>query len=218
MLNPVQAAIEPQMSLLDNGDLDVAVADGQADGIALLLQLRAGGPVHRRQDRFQRPQMQTRPLGVQSVANPLQATGGCDAESAEDIRIVIEPRARTVDPVLLMESLYKLSELESRIPLNMNVLVNGLVPRVLSLGEALQQWLDHRREVLVRRSRYRLAAVERRMEILAEARAGMTVFAPAATKPPGMPCTSSVGRAQVRYRTEYPGSPVSTFEPTSVCR
>ena len=57
-----------------------------------------------------------------------------------------------------------------------------------------------------------------RMETFADALAGITVFAPGAMKPPGMPCTSSVGRAQVRYRTEYPGSPVSTVEPTSVLR
>ena len=58
-------------------------------------------------------------------------------ESAEDIRLVIEPRARTVDPALMMESLFKLTELESRIPLNMNVLVKGKVPRVIGLAEAL---------------------------------------------------------------------------------
>jgi topoisomerase-4 subunit A len=87
-------------------------------------------------------------------------------ESAEDIRLVLEPRARTVDPVLLMESLFKLTELESRIPLNMNVLVKGRIPKVVSLAEALREWLDHRREVLVRRSRHRLAAIEHRLEIL----------------------------------------------------
>ena len=88
-------------------------------------------------------------------------------ESAEDVRIVLEPRARTVDPIVLMESLFKLTELESRIPMNMNVLVDGVVPRVLSLDEALRQWLDHRRTVLQRRSRHRLAEIERRLELLA---------------------------------------------------
>ena len=97
----------------------------------------------------------------------LPLVGDIRDESAEDVRVVIEPKSRNVDDAVMMESLFKLSELESRIPLNMNVLVNGLVPRVLSLGEALQQWLDHRREVLVRRNRHRLAAVERRMEVLA---------------------------------------------------
>ena len=87
-------------------------------------------------------------------------------ESAEDIRIVIEPKSRSVDPELLMESLFKLTELENRVPLNLNVLSHGRVPRVLSLREALKEWLDHRRDVLVRRSRFRLAQIEKRLEVL----------------------------------------------------
>jgi len=87
-------------------------------------------------------------------------------ESAEDIRLVIEPRARTVDPALMMESLFKLTELESRIPLNMNVLIKGKVPRVIGLAEALREWLDHRRDVLVRRSNYRLKQIAHRLEVL----------------------------------------------------
>lgn len=87
-------------------------------------------------------------------------------ESAEDIRIVIEPRARNVDANLMMESLFRLSELEARIPMNMNVLTGGLVPRVLGLAEALRAWLDHRREVLQRRSRFRLGQIDKRLEIL----------------------------------------------------
>ena len=87
-------------------------------------------------------------------------------ESAEDIRVVIEPRARTVDPEILMESLFKLTELESRIPLNMNVLVKGRIPKVVGLAEALTEWLAHRREVLLRRSKYRLAQIEHRLEVL----------------------------------------------------
>jgi topoisomerase-4 subunit A len=87
-------------------------------------------------------------------------------ESAEDIRLVIEPRSRTVDAGLLMESLFKLSELESRIPLNMNVLVRGRIPRVIGLAEALTEWLAHRREVLLRRSRFRLAQIEHRLVVL----------------------------------------------------
>src|ERR1700732_4704829 len=67
-------------------------------------------------------------------------------ESAEDIRLVIEPRARTVDAEVLMESLFKLTELESRIPLNMNVLLKGRIPKVIGLAEALTEWLGHRRE------------------------------------------------------------------------
>ncbi len=87
-------------------------------------------------------------------------------ESAEDIRLVIEPRSRTVDAGLLMESLFKLSELESRIPLNMNVLVRGRIPRVVGLAEALTEWLTHRRQVLLRRSRFRLAQIEHRLVVL----------------------------------------------------
>ncbi|MGB8044270.1 MAG: DNA topoisomerase IV subunit A [Pseudolabrys sp.] len=87
-------------------------------------------------------------------------------ESAEDIRLVIEPRSRSVDAELLMESLFKLTELENRIPLNMNVLVKGRIPQVLGLAEVLREWLDHRREVLLRRSKHRLAEIEHRLEVL----------------------------------------------------
>src|SRR6476646_7380130 len=87
-------------------------------------------------------------------------------ESAEDIRLVIEPRARSVDPALMMESLFKLTELESRIPLNMNVLIKGRVPKVIGLAEALREWLDHRRDVLVRRSNFRLKQIGNRLEVL----------------------------------------------------
>ncbi len=87
-------------------------------------------------------------------------------ESAEDVRIVFEPRSRSVDPALLMESLFKLTELESRVPLNMNVLVRGRIPKVLGLAEALSEWLAHRREVLLRRSRHRLSQIEHRLEVL----------------------------------------------------
>ncbi|MFC0282959.1 DNA topoisomerase IV subunit A [Camelimonas abortus] len=87
-------------------------------------------------------------------------------ESAEDVRIVIEPRARTVDPELMMESLFRLTELESRVPLNMNVLSGGRAPRVLGLAAVLREWLDHRREVLQRGSRRRLEVIGRRLEVL----------------------------------------------------
>jgi len=87
-------------------------------------------------------------------------------ESAEDVRIVIEPRSRSVDPALMMESLFKLTELESRVSLNMNVLVRGRIPRVVGLAEALSEWLAHRREVLLRRSRFRLGEIEHRLEVL----------------------------------------------------
>jgi topoisomerase-4 subunit A len=87
-------------------------------------------------------------------------------ESTEDVRLIIEPRSRTVDPTLLMESLFKLTELESRVPLNMNVLSKGRVPKVMGLAEVLREWLDHRREVLQRRSKHRLDAIEHRLEVL----------------------------------------------------
>ena len=87
-------------------------------------------------------------------------------ESAEDIRLVLVPKSRSVDPSILMESLFKLSDLEARIPLNMNVLSRGKVPNVLSLKDAIREWLDHRKEVLIRRSRHRLGEIGKRLEIL----------------------------------------------------
>lgn len=87
-------------------------------------------------------------------------------ESAEDVRIVIEPKSRTVDPALMMESLFRTSELESRFSLNMNVLSAGKVPNVLVLRDVLRQWLDHRKEVLLRRSNFRLGKIAERLEVL----------------------------------------------------
>jgi len=87
-------------------------------------------------------------------------------ESAEDIRIVLEPKSRAVDPVLLMESLFKVTDLEARISLNMNVLDNGQVPRVMPLNAVLLAWLDHRKVVLVRRSEHRLGKINHRLEVL----------------------------------------------------
>src|SRR5262245_12397682 len=88
-------------------------------------------------------------------------------ESTEDVRIVLEPRSRGVDPNVLMESLFKLTELESRFPLNLNVLMDGgMVPRVVGLAECLREWLDHRRDVLLRRSKHRLGKIKHRLEIL----------------------------------------------------
>ncbi len=87
-------------------------------------------------------------------------------ESAEEIRIVFEPKSRAVDAGLLMESLFKLTDLESRIALNMNVLSRGKVPNVLGLGQVLREWLEHRKVVLVRRSQDRLAKIGRRLEML----------------------------------------------------
>jgi topoisomerase-4 subunit A len=87
-------------------------------------------------------------------------------ESAEDIRLVLEPRSRTVEPEVLMESLFKLSDLESRFPVNMNVLDARGAPVVMGLKQALVAFLDHRREVLVRRARFRLGKIEARLHIL----------------------------------------------------
>jgi topoisomerase-4 subunit A len=88
-------------------------------------------------------------------------------ESADDIRLVLEPRSRSVEPEVLMEALFRATELETRVGLNMNVLDRGRTPRIMNLREVLQAFLDHRHEVLLRRSRYRLERIETRLEILA---------------------------------------------------
>ncbi len=87
-------------------------------------------------------------------------------ESAEDIRIVLEPRSKNVDPDVLMNMLYRNSDLESRFSLNMNVLIDGVTPKVASLKEVLRAFLDHRRDVLVRRSQHRLDKIDHRLEVL----------------------------------------------------
>ena len=87
-------------------------------------------------------------------------------ESAEDVRVVLEPRARTVDPDMLMSMLFKNSDLEIRFSLNMNVLIDGVTPKVCSLKEVLRAFLDFRREVLIRRSRHRVAKIDNRLEVL----------------------------------------------------
>ncbi|MFC3703163.1 DNA topoisomerase IV subunit A [Devosia honganensis] len=87
-------------------------------------------------------------------------------ESADDIRLVLEPRSGTVDAVILMEQLFKLTELEVRFGLNLNVLDRGTVPRVMGLADALKAWLDHRKVVLVRRSEHRLEQIANRLEVL----------------------------------------------------
>jgi topoisomerase-4 subunit A len=96
----------------------------------------------------------------------LPLVGDVRDESAEDVRLVIEPKSRAVDPELLMESLFRLTELESRIPLNLNVLVKGRIPKVLGLAETLREWLDHLRDVVVRRTNYRKEQIEHRLEVL----------------------------------------------------
>ena len=87
-------------------------------------------------------------------------------ESAEDIRLILEPKNRTIEPEMLMESLFKLSDLENRFPINMNVLDATGTPRVMGLKECLQAFLDHRRVVLNRRSQWRIARIEKRMHLL----------------------------------------------------
>jgi len=109
---------------------------------------------------------------VEQIAGLIEAKkapllGDVRDESAEDVRLVLEPRARTVEPEVLMESLFKLSALESRFPVNLNVLDARGAPQVMGLKSALVAFLDHRREVLIRRARFRLAKIEQRMHILA---------------------------------------------------
>lgn len=87
-------------------------------------------------------------------------------ESAEEIRLVLVPKAKTVEPEHLMESLFRTTELENRFPLNLNVLSAGQVPGVMSLREALLAWLEHRKNVLVRRSNFRLDKIAKRLEVL----------------------------------------------------
>ena len=95
----------------------------------------------------------------------LPLLGDVRDESAETVRLVLEPKSRSVDPLLLMESLFRLTELEVRFSLNMNVLT-GQVPGVLSLRDVLRRWLEHRQVVLVRRSKFRLENIEHRLEVL----------------------------------------------------
>jgi topoisomerase-4 subunit A len=87
-------------------------------------------------------------------------------ESADDVRIVLEPRSKNVDPDMLMGLLMKASDLEVRFSLNMNVLIDGRTPKVCGLREVLQAFLDHRREVLKRRSQHRLDKIDHRLEVL----------------------------------------------------
>lgn len=100
------------------------------------------------------------------TAKKLPLLGDIRDESAEDIRIVFEPKSKNVDPALMMETLFKLTDLETRISLNMNVLSGGLVPKVMGLRDVLREWLEHRKEVLVRRSNFRLDKINHRLEVL----------------------------------------------------
>jgi topoisomerase IV subunit A len=100
------------------------------------------------------------------IAKKLPLLADIRDESTESVRIVLEPKNRTIEPDILMEHLYKQTDLESRFGLNMNVLDASNTPRVMNLRETLQAFLDHRHEVLVRRSNFRLEKIERRLEIL----------------------------------------------------
>jgi topoisomerase-4 subunit A len=108
---------------------------------------------------------------VEQLADLIEAKkapllGDVRDESAEDVRLVIEPKSRNVEPEVLMESLFKLSDLETRFPVNMNVLDSRGTPGVMGLRQALLAFLDHRREVLVRRATHRLDKIEARLHIL----------------------------------------------------
>jgi topoisomerase-4 subunit A len=87
-------------------------------------------------------------------------------ESDEQVRIVLEPRSRTVDAQVLMDGLFRLSDLETRVPLNLNVLDKDRTPRVMSLREALAAWVDHQFVVLRRRTEHRLGKIADRLELL----------------------------------------------------
>ena len=97
----------------------------------------------------------------------LPAVADVRDESADDIRLILEPRSRTIEPETLMESVFRTTELETRIGLNMNVLDAERMPRVMNLRDALQAFIDHRLVVLKRRSQYRLDQIEHRLEVLA---------------------------------------------------
>ncbi len=99
-------------------------------------------------------------------AKKLPLLGDIRDESTEQVRLILEPKSRSVEPAQLMETLFRATQLETRFPLNMNVLTADRTPMVLGLRGVLRAWLDHRGEVLIRRSRHRLAAVERRLELL----------------------------------------------------
>ncbi len=87
-------------------------------------------------------------------------------ESADDVRVILEPRSKNVDPDVLMNSLFRTTELEIRFSLNMNVLIDGVTPKVCSLKEVLRAFLDHRQDVLRRRSEHRIEKIDHRLEVL----------------------------------------------------
>ena len=100
------------------------------------------------------------------TAKKLPVLGDISDESAEDLRIVLEPKSRRLDPQIVMENLFHLTDLETKVPLNLNVLTAGGTPGVMSLKEALLAWIDHRLIVLQRRSHHRLGKIENRLDVL----------------------------------------------------
>ena len=100
------------------------------------------------------------------MAKKLTMLGDIRDESTEEVRLVLEPKSRNVDADVLMESLFRQTDLESRISLNMNVLDADNTPKVMNLREVLRAFLDHRHEVLIRRSKFRLGKIEHRLEVL----------------------------------------------------
>ena len=108
---------------------------------------------------------------IEKIAELLQSKkilvlGDVRDESADDVRLVLEPKSRNVDPEVLMGMMFRQTELEVRFSLNMNVLIDGRTPKVCSMKEVLRAFLDHRRQVLIRRSQYRMDKIDHRLEIL----------------------------------------------------
>ena len=99
-------------------------------------------------------------------AKKLPLLGDIRDESAEDIRLILEPRNRSIEPEQLMEQIFRATDLETRVGLNMNVLDSNMVPRVMNLRDVLQSFLEHREVVLVRRTKHRLGRIENRLEVL----------------------------------------------------
>ena len=100
------------------------------------------------------------------TAKKLPLLGDIRDESAEDIRLILEPRNRSIEPDVLMEQMFRTTDLETRASLNMNVLDSNMVPRVMNLRDVLRAFLEHRESVLVRRTKHRLTKIEHRLEVL----------------------------------------------------
>ena len=100
------------------------------------------------------------------IEKKIPLLGDVRDESAEDIRLILIPKSRAVDPLILMEALYRQTDLEIRFNMNMNVLAEGRIPKVMNLKEVLQAFLKHRQQVLQRRSKYRLNQIDHRLEVL----------------------------------------------------